>query len=395
MNFEYDVVVIGAGPAGSTVAYYLAENNLKVALVEKKTQIGYPLQCAGILSYHIHDFNDLPQDLILNEVKGAFIHSKNNILKVEKKETVAYVIDRIAYDNFLVNRAIDSGVELIHGKAVSFDTVQGITYLENDEKITSKVIVGCDGYNSKLSLEFGNEHKSFNATQFLVKIDDIEQYRKSDDDINSYVDTFICQDVLPGFIWLIPLKDNLYRVGLFSDESHKWQKEYIQGFLDEHFFYEIKEKYNGFIPVFNQNNSLVKNRALLIGDAASQVKPTSGGGLLLAFDACKIASRHIIRSVEDDSTDLLMGYEKEFMDKYLKEMNSQFKVQKSFNLLTDDDFEYLFLKLKENNCEEIISQYGDMDKQSVLVKEFFKRGLVFKIIPSFIFKKVSKIFGFR
>ena len=58
MNFEYDAVIIGAGPAGSTIAYYLAKNDLNVALVEKKTQIGYPLQCAGIVSNHIHDLNE-------------------------------------------------------------------------------------------------------------------------------------------------------------------------------------------------------------------------------------------------------------------------------------------------------------------------------------------------
>ena len=95
MNFEYDAVIIGAGPAGSTIAYYLAKNDLNVALVEKKTQIGYPLQCAGIVSNHIHDLNELPQNLILNEVKGAYIHSKMNILKVEKEDTAAYVRPRM------------------------------------------------------------------------------------------------------------------------------------------------------------------------------------------------------------------------------------------------------------------------------------------------------------
>ena len=64
-------------------------------------------------------------------------------------------------------------------------------------------------------------------------------------------------------------------------------------------------------------------------------------------------------------------------------------------MLSNDDLDYLFLKLKENDCENLISSYGDMDNQSVLVKEFIKRGLIFKIIPTFLFKKVTKIFGFR
>ena len=57
--------------------------------------------------------------------------------------------------------------------------------------------------------------------------------------------------------------------------------------------------------------------------------------------------------------------------------------------------DYFFLKLRQNNCEELISEYGDMDKQSKLVKEFIKRGLILKIMPAFLFKKVVNIFGFR
>ena len=82
------------------------------------------------------------------------------------------------------------------------------------------------------------------------------------------------------------------------------------------------------------------------------------------------------------------------MKKNLK-INYQFKVQKTLNLLSDEDLDYFFLKLRQNNCEELISEYGDMDKQSKLVKEFIKRGLILKIMPAFLFKKVVNIFGFR
>ena len=70
MNFDFDVVVVGAGPVGSTIAYYLSNYGLDVAIIDKKKQIGYPLQCAGILSKHIFELNELPEDVILNEVKG-------------------------------------------------------------------------------------------------------------------------------------------------------------------------------------------------------------------------------------------------------------------------------------------------------------------------------------
>ena len=397
MNFDFDAVIVGAGPVGSTIAYCLCSNGLDVAIVDKKKQIGYPLQCAGILSKNIFDANELPDEVILNSVNGAFLHTQNHILKVKKDMPVAYVIDRIAYDEFLLNRAIESGASFINQKVIDIDSEEGITCLSNDEHIRSKVIIGCDGYNSTLSKSMGNSQNNFPASQLLVKIDDesMRLFRNSNENTQDYVDTYLSNVILPGFLWIIPLGDNGYRIGMFSNQTHKTQNDLLINFLNDNFEYEIIEKYKGFIPIFDDKNKLVENRVLLIGDAASQVKPTSGGGLLIAFDACKMASKHVIEAIGNDDMTLLEGYQKEFRGKYLKEFNYQFKVQKTLNLLSDDDLDYLFSKLRENDCEELISEYGDMDKQSRLVKEFIKRGLIFKIMPTFLFKKVTNIFGFR
>ena len=396
MNFDYDVVVIGAGPVGSTIAFYLAQKDLSVCLIDKKRQIGYPLQCAGILSHHIFELNDLPENLILNKVKGAFLHTANHTLNVQKDYDVAYVIDRVAYDEYLFNRAIESGAEFITQKAIDYDLDEGIVYLQNGEVIKSKVLVGCEGYNSGLSSNMGNTQSNFNASQLLVKIskENINKFRNSSKNNENYVDTYLREDILPGFLWIIPIKDDLYRVGLFSNDSHKEQDVILNDFLDENFEYDVIEKYKGFIPIFNEKNKIVDRRGVLIGDSAAQVKPTSGGGLLIAFDSCKIACEHIYKAVCEDDIRHLTKYQKEFLDKYLKEFKYQFKVHKTLNMLSNDDFDYLFIKLKENDCEELISTYGDMDNQSVLIKEFIKRGLILKIILKFLFKKVAKIFGF-
>lgn len=396
MNFDFDAVIVGAGPVGSTIAYYLAQNGLNIAIVDKKKQIGYPLQCAGILSKHIFEINELPSEVILNTVKGAFLHSKNHVLNVQKDENVAYIIDRVAYDQFLLNRALEEGVKLITQKVSGADIENGITFFSNDESITSKIIIGCDGYNSAVSPIVGNDQKSYPASQMHVKIDDksMSDFRKSDKPIEDFVDTYLMEEILPGFLWVIPVKNNLYRIGLFSNHSHKQQNEILKEFLDENFEFEIIEKYKGFIPIYDKNQ-LVRDRALLLGDAAAQIKPTSGGGLLMAFDSCKIACKHIVDAVRSDDIGLLKGYQEEFRNKYSKEFSYQFKVQKTLSLLNTEDIDYFFDKLEKNDCERIISEYGDMDNQSGLVKEFIKRGLIFKIIPTFLFKKVINIFGFR
>ena len=397
MNFDFDIVIIGAGPVGSTVAYNLSNKGFDIAIIDKKKHIGYPLQCAGILSENIFKTNELPDEIILNTVKGAFLHSQNHILNVEKDTVQAYIIDRIAYDEYLLNRAIENGAEFINQKVTHVNSAEGITYLSGNEKITSKIVIGCDGYNSTLSEGMGNSQNNYPASQMLVKIteSDMQRFRDTSKNIDNYVDTYLMEDALPGFIWVIPLKDDLYRIGLFSNQSHKLQDETIINFLKQNFEYEIIEKYKGFVPIFDEKNHIVKDRLMLIGDAAGQIKPTSGGGLLVAFDACNMAAKYAAQSIDKSDIKILRKYEKEFKDRYLKEFNYQYKVQKTLNLLSDDDIDYFFLKLKENDGENLISQYGDMDTQSELVKEFIKRGLIFKIIPTFLFKKVINIFGFR
>ena len=134
----------------------------------------------------------------------------------------------------------------------------------------------------------------------LVSIndEDMNNFRKSNRKTDDYVGMCLYENAIPGFLWMIPLQNNNYRVGLFSNDSHRQQNTIITDFLNENFEYEIIEKYKGFIPIFNNKNQLVKNRAILIGDAASQIKPTTGGGLLIAFDSCKIASKHIVDAIK-------------------------------------------------------------------------------------------------
>lgn len=397
---DFDIVIVGAGPVGSTLAYYLSKNNFNVAIIDKKRIIGYPLQCAGIVNKRIMEVNELPEELIINKVKGAYLHTDNNLLKVQKEIETAYIIDRVAYDQFLFKRAIDSEVKFINQKVIDVDSDKGIIFFENNEKISSKIIVGADGYKSQVSKAINNAPELFNASQMLVKISkkDINKYRKSgDENFYDYVDTYIRQDIFPGFLWIIPTEDNLFRVGMFSNHNYKEQNNILEEFLKNKFKdnkFQILEKYKGAIPIFSQNHKLVEKRVLLVGDAACEVKPTTGGGLILGFDACKIASDIITKAINKNNIDLLAEYEKIFYKKYLKELKYQFKVQKTLDILSNEDLDYFFIKLKENDCEKIISEYGDMDKQSVLVKEIIKRGLLLKILPNFVIKKVLKIFGF-
>lgn len=399
MKYDFDVAIIGGGPVGSTLGYKLALKGLSVAIFDKKKNIGYPLQCAGILSKSIYDYNDLPEDLILNEVRGAYLHSPNHTLKVEKDQTEAYIIDRVGYDQFLIKRAADNGVKIyLQHKIMDLNLKDGIIKTNKGE-FHSRIIVGADGCNSIVSKTIGNDYNYYQASQYLIRLSDMDASKLS----NDHVDVFVNSTVLPGFLWLIPLNNNLFRLGLFTDNDFKFESEILGDFLENlNDFesnnlnikdYEIIEKHRGNIPIYDKNKIIVKDRAILIGDAASQVKPTTGGGLICAFSTINIAVDVIYKSLINDDMSILEEYSKRFNDLYSDELSSEIKVHNTLKILSNKSLDYLFKKIKENDGEKLISTYGDMDKQSILVKELLKRGLLFKITPKMIKDKISSIWS--
>lgn len=397
MNFDYDVAIIGAGPIGSTLAYKLAKEDINVCLIDKKRVIGLPLQCAGIISSKIANFNEMPNELILNKVKGANIFSNSNELRVAKEDYEAFVIDRVAYDQFLFDRACKEGVNTyLSSKVTDVDIEKGIIYFSNNAKInqiSSKIIVGADGPDSIVSSKLGNDFSYFNASQYLVKVDEIQE--------RDFVNVCAKENLFPGFTWAIPTYEDIFRVGIFSNHTYKEQLTILNDFLEndfqriphknEHYDYKIIERYAGKIPIFNKENLLVNERVIIIGDAGSQIKPTTGGGLIIGFKVSEIAKNNIVKALKEDDINLLNNYHNEFLDSYSKEFSYQFKVQKTLSLLSDNDIDYFFTNLKEKDCEKLISEYGEMDNQSSLVKQFLKRGLLLVVLPKLLKKDLIKI----
>jgi len=388
---NYDVAVVGAGPVGSTFARHIAEKGFEVAILEKKREIGVPLQCAGLLGKKIKKVNILPDEFIINPVNGAFLHSpEDTVLSVSKEKPEAYVVDRIGYDKFLAQLAIDSGAELfLNHRVETVDSVNGVITLKNNEntKISADVVVGADGHSSIVSEAFNPHVESFQAAQYLI---DVGEKRFQKDYVHLYVDS----RVSPGFLWAIPLSESTARVGLFSDVNYHQSTVILNELLAKRSELKgatILKKYYGVIPKYNSQKQLVKDKVILLGDAASQVKPTTGGGLIMGFSCAEIASQSVTNALENENTEMLMNYYKDYQNQFKNELKVQLMVHRIFKSLTDADLEYMFMKLKQVGAEEIISQYGDMDSQSPLVKEMFKRGILFSILPKMLSWRISSL----
>lgn len=368
---KYDVIVIGAGPIGSTVARFLAEEGFNVCIYEKKKQVGLPLQCAGLVSRKISKLNPLPENVIINKVRKARAYSPSNIsINVSKEDYVGYVIDRVKYDQYLLNKAIENGVDVFLGhKVEKINHDDAKVYVKN-KIVKAKFVVDASGYNSKAV------SKLIPAIQYLVEIDNIEK---------DCVEIHLFSKLLPGFAWMIPLSKKLARIGLLSGN-----KKDLYRIMDKYKVKGVLEKYRGFVPA-PEFKKIYNGRTILIGDAASQVKPTTYGGLILGFSAAKIATEVLKEAIEENNPKILKKYHEEYYKKYGKELRIQLLIKKILSLMNDKQLDYLFRKIKENNIEELLSKYGDMDKYSKLFKEVIKKNLSL-LIPESVWQRTWNFF---
>ena len=149
-----DVLIVGAGPTGSTTAKPIAKKGYDVILVDSKEFPGTPQQCSGLFSKNILDLTELKKNEILREIKGAIIHSPfNNKLELHTKETQAYVVDRTIFDSRLATESIDAGATL-KTKTRLIECKKNIAYFSNGTKIKYKIIIGADGPNSTVAKIF-------------------------------------------------------------------------------------------------------------------------------------------------------------------------------------------------------------------------------------------------
>ncbi|MDO5826010.1 MAG: geranylgeranyl reductase family protein [Methanosphaera sp.] len=380
---DYDVIVVGAGPVGSTYAYHMANKGYDVAIFDMKNRIGEPLQCAGIVSTNINLTEQVPEEIIYNKVKGAKIYSPNKtLLHVKKDETVAYVLDRVYYDKHLFQRALDAGATQYLSSRVLDVDIENTKIKTVDNTYTSRIIAVASGPVSSTSKKMNPELKdeTFTAIQYTVST-------KKQDMENVILE--VHNELLPGFLWKIPLTDTKQRLGLFTDGAYKDADNILLDAMNDDD--EIIEKHTGLIPKYNRDKRIVYNNTILIGDSASQIKPTTGGGLIVGSNMARLASEKSDLMLKENDNKYLLDYENEYHKRYDHEFKAQQNVQGIIRELSDDDFNYMFEQLQEHNVDRIISEYGDMDTQTPLLKQLLKRGIMFKLLPKIGVRRLKNI----
>ncbi|MFA7034744.1 MAG: NAD(P)/FAD-dependent oxidoreductase [Methanosarcina sp.] len=414
---KYDVIVVGAGPVGSTAARYAAMNGAKVLLLEEHASIGSPVGCTGLLSTRAVEECDLkPSDeFVFNSVRGAFVHApEGQCLPVDGKHTRAYVVSRKNFDRALAVMAVEEGVELsLKTRAIGFEkenseTGTGTTgeggkketgspvklrIVKNGkpETVSASVVIGADGVKSRIASYAGLGRPA----RVLPGIQVEAPYASEDSD---FVELFPGSSAPGFFAWTVPLDEKISRIGLAIDPELAFRNGY--GENSPLYYLEkllrsnpcIKTRYSGGmldfvvggIPVGPQDKTYTGG-VLLAGDAAGQAKPTSGGGVYTGAFAAKIAGRVAAEAAleNDTSANRLSEYDRLWRKGLAKELEIGMKIHDYMGKLEDKQLNELIGSLNTPSILDTITEYGDMDHPSILMRKLMFSGNSLRLMKAF------------
>ncbi|NJD77652.1 MAG: NAD(P)/FAD-dependent oxidoreductase [Candidatus Methanoperedens sp.] len=376
---KYDVVVIGAGPAGAMASKYASQNGASTLLIEEHASIGSPVQCTGLVSTAALGECEVGEgSYVLAKMKGAFVYAPDcEELCIRGKDVKAYVIDRKMFDRTLVERSLDEGTDLLLRTRFTGLGKGKISVISEGEKkeIHSSIIIGADGIQSSVGRAAGISR----CKKFLSGIQLEAPYTAKDP---QYVEIFTGNDVAPGFFaWAVPFS-GMARIGLAKNQDDVSPLQCLEKLMSHPV---VASRYKGSrteyvlggIPL-GPPDKTIKDNVLLAGDAAGQVKPTSGGGVYMGAVCAKIAGEVAARASRDEAS--LAEYEKGWRKAVGRELSIGMRIHKSLGKLGDDGLNELVAYLNQPEIRDIITEYGDMDHPSVLMQKLVMEGDKKKLI---------------
>ena len=343
--------IVGAGPAG----LFAAENIGKCVVLEEDPEIGIPEECGGLLSVDgLKELGVYDKRYILNEVKGARFFSPHEDFIVQRKEKQAAVVSRKLFDQFLLERAEKAGAEILTGcKARGLKREGEEWVVEADKTYHFRNLILACGHNPHLVREVGLEPYPNSG---LLKTLQADCKMKMDDD---YVELYFDTKIAKGFFgWRIPRGDGTVRIGVGSVES---PVEGFEKFLKK-FDAKPISKFGAVIPIEGPLERTAGKDVILVGDAAGQVKPTTGGGVIMGMTCARIAAE----SVKNPET-----YELMWREVLEKEFQLGLLIHEFRKNMSNQQLDQVF-KMIKSDLVHLIEEYGHMDRPSMLFRALDK-----------------------
>ncbi|NJE43044.1 NAD(P)/FAD-dependent oxidoreductase [Thermococcus sp. GR6] len=365
---RYDVLIIGGGPVGNYLANLLARD-FKVAMVEKKGSFGGKA-CTGIIGAENFERLGLPEEAIINKLRGAVFYSRIQSFEIERKSPQAYLVDRKILEKSLAERAVRRGADYYMSTTfLGFKNGRAVLQRFGERfEIEAGFYVGADGVSSTVAKAIRAQTKAEFLSGYEVEV--VGEFKPD------FVEVWVNKDINEEFFfWVAPVNESLARVGTFGSLEALYKFLKIR-MLKPTSVVEFKAGSVG----FGARKPWVRGNIALIGDAALQIKPTTAGGIVFGMICA-----HALRSA------LLEGRPEEY-EKLCKNIKRQIsfglRFRKVFRGLSQDDIEKIFEVLGSEEAREVIESHADFDDHVKTTKAILRRpkllAKLLRISPSIV-----------
>jgi geranylgeranyl reductase family protein len=393
-----DVVVIGGGPCGSFSAFHIAKKGANVTVFEEHREIGVPSHCAGHLSISglkRLGLYPLPNKIIENIFYGAKFYSPNGLeLSVRFSSPITCAVNRTLFDKHVAKLAEDFGVHYHLNSQVKSLEIEG-TYVKGVNvhqdgktfKVSTKVVIDAEGIAARMLKQLGlaPPRSSGIVHGFQAEVENVKNIEQE------FVEVFLGNAYAPGFYaWLIPKRDGRAKLGLAAKEGNP--KELLQNLMQKHptaskKLQKAKILRESLHPITlgGPIPRAYSNGFLAVGDAASQVKPTTGGGVILGLNCTKIAAQVVSEALEksDLSSKFLCIYQRRCMELLGFDMKVMLQIRKMLNKMSDKKLDAIMNFYRKISVDKALGNLEEIDFQGKAILKAGKSPRVLAAIAYF------------
>jgi geranylgeranyl reductase family protein len=378
MKTVSEAVVVGGGPVGSFTAWNLARLGVDTTVFEEHAEIGVPSHCAGhisIRSLKNLGLYPLPDGLVENTFSAANVYSPTGTsFAVRLKHPVTCAVNRELFDKLLAERAQAAGAAYrlgtrVQSLAIGDGVVKGVNVAQANsaETVESKVVIDAEGISSRLLKETGLVGLNRQRIVYAVEAE-VENVKNLPTDA---VEVYFGKDYAPGFYaWIIPRHDGTAKVGLAARTGNP--KELLQRLMLKH---PVASKKLGQARILRiayhpitLGGPIPKAYAdgfLAVGDVASQVKPTTGGGVIFGLTCAQIAAETASEAIRhnDVSAGFLQQYQKRCSDKLGFDFSVMLRLRRFLDSLSDERMDQALMVCKRLRLDEALADVEEIDFQ--------------------------------
>ncbi|MEM2103638.1 MAG: NAD(P)/FAD-dependent oxidoreductase [Candidatus Bathyarchaeia archaeon] len=376
-NFS-NVIVVGGGPCGSFAALHMAKEGVKVTVFEEHSEIGFPCHCAGHLSINglkTLGLYPLPKEITENYFHGAKIHSpQGREISIRFTAPITCTVNRALFDKYIALLAEKAGASYclsakVESLMVEKSRRKGILAKKGGKtiKFFGDIILDAEGTSCNILRQEGLTPPSPSSFVYCVNVE-VENAENLEKDM---VEVFLGNSYAPGFYaWIIPKTENEAKVGLGVKKGNP--KDFLQKLMRKHPAASKKllkaniSKINYHpIPLGGPIAKAYSNGFIAVGDAASQVKPTTGGGVIFGLNCAKIAADVANEAVktENFSAKFLKFYQKRFMKLLGFDVKAMLGAREMLNRIPDRKLDIFIDFCRKISLEKTFRSMKEIDFQ--------------------------------